>query len=169
MTSSQSVETDLGWALGAIMRSYLRSAGEAVGGVPGGPRGYQVLATAASGESTSQLALAQHLGVDRTAMTYLLDDLEGAGLVERRPDPADRRARRVAITDSGRAQLCELKVRLLAAEAGLLEPLADEECTVLRGLLHRLATNLAPANPCQVAAEYAAQAAADARPRRRRR
>ena len=31
-------------------------------------------------------------------MTYLLDDLEAAGLVERRPDPTDRRARRVAPT-----------------------------------------------------------------------
>jgi DNA-binding MarR family transcriptional regulator len=169
VTSVQSVETDLGWALGAIMRSYLRSAGDAVAGVPGGPRGYQVLATAARGESTSQLALAQHLGVVRTVMTYLLDDLEGAGFVERRPDPADRRARRVAITEAGRERLCALRVRLLEAEAGLLEPLTDEECAVLRGLLHRLATSVAPANPCQIAAEFAAQAAAEGHARRRRR
>src|ERR1700754_1167367 len=74
------------------MRSYLRAAEEALGGVPGAPRGYQVLSTAGRGEPRSQLALAQHLGVDRTVMTYLLDDLEGAGLVERRPDPSDRRA-----------------------------------------------------------------------------
>ena len=93
--TSPGVETDLGWALGAITRSYLRAAREAVEDVPGGARGYLVLASAGQGEPKSQLALAQHLGVDRTAMTYLLDDLEGAGLVERRPDPADRRARRI--------------------------------------------------------------------------
>ena len=38
-------------------------------------------------------------------MTYLLDDLEKAGLIERRPDPADRRARRIAATASGRRLL----------------------------------------------------------------
>ena len=72
-----------------------------------GARGYLVLAVAGQGEPKSQLALAQHLGVDRTAMTYLLDDLEAAGLVERRPDPADRRARRVTLTDAGQARRCE--------------------------------------------------------------
>jgi DNA-binding MarR family transcriptional regulator len=66
--------------------------GEAVAEVPGGPRGYLVLASLGRGEPSTQVALAQHLGVDRTMMTYLLDDLEDAGLVQRRPDPADRRA-----------------------------------------------------------------------------
>ena len=73
------VEADLGWALSAITRSYLRAARDAVADLPGGARGYLVLAVAGQGEPRSQLALAQHLGVDRTAMTYLLDDLEAAG------------------------------------------------------------------------------------------
>jgi DNA-binding MarR family transcriptional regulator len=36
-------------------------------------------------------------------MTYLLDSLAEAGLVERRPDPADRRARRIVATARGRS------------------------------------------------------------------
>jgi DNA-binding MarR family transcriptional regulator len=147
--TSPGVETDLGWALGAITRSYLRAAREAVADVPGGARGYLVLAAAGQGEPKSQLALAQHLGVDRTAMTYLLDDLEGAGLVERRPDPADRRARRVTLTDAGTARLRELKGGLYHVEDRLLEPLDDDDRATLRVLLQRLATNLAPANPCE--------------------
>ena len=142
------VETDLGWALGAITRSYLRAVRESVTEVPGGVRGYLVLAAAGQGESSSQLALAQHLGVDRTAMTYLLDDLEGAGLVERRPDPADRRARRVTVTETGLVRLRELQAGLHRAEDRLLEPLPVDERVLLRGLLQRLATTLAPANPC---------------------
>lgn len=170
MTTPASVENDLGWALGAVMRSYLRAAGEAVAGVPGGPRGYQVLATAGSGEPSTQVALAQHLGIDRTMMTYLLDDLENAGLVERRPDPTDRRARRVSLTAAGVSRLNELKQDLQRVEDGLLDPLDDAERSVLRGLLHRLATSMAPANPCQIAQECAAaEAVADVRPRRRRR
>ena len=84
---------DLGWGLGTVFRAYVSAAHGAVAGLPGGPRGYQVLSAAAKGAVGSQLALAQHLGIDRTVMTYLLDDLEAANLIERRPDPADRRAR----------------------------------------------------------------------------
>jgi len=161
------VEADLGWALSAITRSYLRAARDAVADLPGGARGYLVLAVAGQGEPRSQLALAQHLGVDRTAMTYLLDDLEAAGLVERRPDPADRRARRVAPTPDGLALLCEVKATLRDVEDALLAPLDDHERVVLRGLLRRLATNVAPANPCEIAREFAESGPAPrARPRR---
>jgi DNA-binding MarR family transcriptional regulator len=161
------VEADLGWALSAITRSYLRAARDAVADLPGGARGYLVLAVAGQGEPRSQLALAQHLGVDRTAMTYLLDDLEAAGLVERRPDPADRRARRVAPTPDGLALLCQVKATLRDVEDALLAPLDDQERVVLRGLLRRLATNVAPANPCEIAREFAESGPAPrARPRR---
>lgn len=162
------VESDLGWALGAISRSYLLAAREAVADVPGGPRGYLVLAVAGQGEPSSQGALAQHLGVDRTAMTYLLDDLEAAGFVERRPDPADRRARRVALTAAGSARLRELKAGLRHVEDALLGPLDDEERAALRVLLRRLATSLAPANPCEMVREFAeSDPVARLRPRRR--
>ena len=151
---SLGVEADLGWALGAISRSYLLAAREAVAAVPGGPRGYLVLAVAGQGEPKSQAALAQHIGADRTVMTYLLDDLEAAGLVERRPDPADRRARRVALTAAGSARLRELKAGLHDVEDTILGPLDDDERAVLRALLRRLATNLAPANPCEMVREF---------------
>src|SRR5258708_7137666 len=89
---------DLGWGLGVALRAYVTAAHTAVADLPGGPRGYQILSAAAQGVVSSQLALAQHLGVDRTVMTYLIDDLEAAKLIERRPDPADRRARRIVAT-----------------------------------------------------------------------
>ena len=66
---------DLGWGLGVVLRAYAKAAFTAVADLPGGPRGYQILSAAAQGAVSSQLALAQHLGVDRTVMTYLLDDL----------------------------------------------------------------------------------------------
>src|SRR5262249_494845 len=90
--SGAPVESDLGWALGVVFRRYAKAATAALDDVPGGPRGYQVLATTNSEGPKRQLDLAAQLGVDRTVMTYLLDDLEKAGLVQRRPDPADRRA-----------------------------------------------------------------------------
>ena len=153
MTTPTGTDADLGWSLGAVMRAYLRAAGAAVVDVPGGPRGHQVLAAADRGEAATQLALAQHLGVDRTVMTYLIDDLERAGLVERRPDPADRRARRILLTEDGRARLDALERALRRVEDDLLAPLDPDERPVLRRLLARLAAGTGPANPCQVAEE----------------
>lgn len=140
MTTPESVEADLGWALFAVMRSYRQATDTVLAGLPGGPRGYQVLTASQRGESSSQLALAQQLGVDRTVMTYLIDDLERAGLVERRPDPADRRTRRVTVTPAGAASLCDAQRQLRRAEDELLEPLQPAERDALRAMLHRLAT-----------------------------
>jgi DNA-binding MarR family transcriptional regulator len=138
------LRNDLGWALGALSRSYAKAVSATFANVPGGPRGYQVLAAAAREEPGSQLALAQHLGVDRTVMTYLLDSLAEAGLVERHPDPADRRARRIVATARGRALLDELGEQLRAAEDQLLAGL-DDDTEVFRALLQRVAVHAATA------------------------
>jgi DNA-binding MarR family transcriptional regulator len=137
------LKNDLGWALGALSRSYLQAVSATFAGVPGGPRGYQVLAAAAREEPGSQLALAQHLGVDRTVMTYLLDSLAEAGLVERRPDPADRRARRIVATARGRVLLDGLGERLRAAEDQVLAGLDDDDREAFRSLLQRVAVHAA--------------------------
>jgi DNA-binding MarR family transcriptional regulator len=142
------LEHDLGWALGVVFRSYVKAATAAFADVPGGPRGYQVLAAATRGEPGSQLELARHLGVDRTVMTYLLDDLERAGLIERHPDPADRRARRIAATARGRDLLEDLDRRLRAAEDKVLTGLgAGDDRRVFRDLLRRLATHANALDP----------------------
>ena len=168
MSTPASIEAELGWALGTVMRNYLRVAGGALAEVPGGPKGYLVLSSLGTGQPSTQVALAQHLGVDRTMMTYLLDDLEEAGLVERRPDPADRRARRVSLTETGVARLTEFMCGLHNAEDALLEPLDPAERTQLRDLLRRLATAMAPVNPCQVMEEMKAQGVLHTGRRRRR-
>ena len=142
------LQDDLGWALGVVFRSYAKAASAAFGDVPGGPRGYQVLAVSTRGEPGSQLELAHHLGVDRTVMTYLLDDLERAGLIERHPDPADRRARRIAATPRGRELLGDLDARLRAAEDRVLAGLgSDDTRQVFRTMLRQLATQVNDLDP----------------------
>jgi DNA-binding MarR family transcriptional regulator len=79
-------------------------------------------------------------------MTYLLGSLAEAGLIERRPDPADRRARRIAATTRGRALLDGLGERLRAAEDQVLAGLDDEEQQQsFRALLQRVAVHAATA------------------------
>jgi DNA-binding MarR family transcriptional regulator len=155
------LEGDLGWMLGAVFRSYAKAGAAATADVPGGPRGYQVLAAATSEGPGTQLALANQLGVDRTVMTYLLDDLERAGLIERRPDPADRRVRRVVATDRGRTVLRELDERLKHVDDGLLSVLDEPDRSAFRALLRRLAAHAAaggsPVNPCTLAEQALAE------------
>lgn len=71
-------------------------------------------------------------------MTHRLDRLEGAGLVERRPDPADRRSTFVVLTRAGQAKALEAARAHVAAEAELLAVLDAGERRQLDHLLGRL-------------------------------
>jgi len=64
------------------------------------PRMYCVLAHALDAER-SQAELAELAYLDKTTMVVTIDGLEAAGLVERRPSPADRRARIITVTKAG--------------------------------------------------------------------
>jgi DNA-binding MarR family transcriptional regulator len=153
------LDDDLGWALGVLFRAYSKAANSAFADVPGGPRGYQVLTAVGRSDPRSQLELANHLGLDRTVMTYLLDDLERAGLIERRPDPADRRARRIVATQAGRELGCGLAKRLMQAEDQVLAGLGDQrDREVFRSLLQRLATQVNTLDPVANACELASYA-----------
>jgi len=137
--ASGGIETELGWSLTVLQQGYARVAFGAVQGVPGGPRGYQVLVAVTTEEPSSQLALSHRLGIDKTQMTYLIDALETAGLVERRPDPQDRRVRQVHPTDLGRSSLHGARHKLREAESVLLRDLRPEEQAQLRRLAARVA------------------------------
>jgi MarR family transcriptional regulator for hemolysin len=86
------------------------------------PRAHHVLATALTGTYT-QTELARLVGLDKTTMVVTLDELEAAGLAERRLSSDDRRARVIAVTKAG-----ERKVR---AAAKILEHIRNDVLSVL--------------------------------------
>ncbi|MFI5429687.1 MarR family winged helix-turn-helix transcriptional regulator [Aeromicrobium sp. UC242_57] len=135
--AQEQAAVDFGQALSTLLRRYLDGAREVVDDVPGGPRGFQVLSVSSEGACSNQATIAQRLGIDRTVMTYLVDDLEKAGLVERRPDPADRRARQVVLTPRGEKILAEASDRLHDIERTVLGALSEDEAAVFRTLLGR--------------------------------
>ncbi|GII81942.1 hypothetical protein Sru01_69240 [Sphaerisporangium rufum] len=163
------LDADLGWALGVVFRAYVKSANALFHDLPGGPRGYQVLAAAAQETPGRQGALAQRLGIDKTVMTYLVDDLEAAGLVQRRPDPADRRHKRIVATDLGRATWRRTQDLLDHAEEHILAPLDPADRTTFRDLLRRLAARAQSLDPvadtCQIVTDLAPDDPAPRRPR----
>jgi DNA-binding MarR family transcriptional regulator len=131
-----------------MYQGFSRSAVAAVTDVPGGPRGYQVLVAITTEPPTSQLALAQRLGIDKTQMTYVVDQLEAGGYVERRPDPRDRRVRQVHPTDAGQSLLSSARVALRAVEAELMRHLTADEQAQLRELLARVALGVSSTESC---------------------
>lgn len=75
-------------------------------------------------------------------MTKRLDRLAEAGLVERRPDPSDRRGTLVGLTAKGQAIVEEALVTHLANEERLLEPLSPAQRRALDDLLRGLLAGL---------------------------
>lgn len=141
------LDGDLGWTLGVVFRAYVKATTAVMADLPGGHRGYQVLTAAARDEAPSQSALGAQLGIDRTVLTYLLDDLERADLVARKPDPADRRTRQIVATEPGRALLCTLSERLAEAETRILAGLPPGSRRTLKSLLTRLAMHVNALDP----------------------
>lgn len=125
---------EFGWALTVLLREWSARVAAAVGDLPYGTRGYQVLSAVVRDEPPSQASLATRLGIDRSVMTYLIDRCVESGLVERQQDPTDRRARRIVPTGHGRRRLDELDARVRQVEEELLGALPEAE----RALLHRL-------------------------------
>jgi DNA-binding MarR family transcriptional regulator len=75
------------------------------------------------------------MGVDRTTMVTLIDDLETKGLVERRPDSKDRRKNVVVLTDAGRTTLGGGHAGRGRGRAALPRPLSDDEAARFRETL----------------------------------
>ena len=90
------------------------------------------------------------------AMTNRLDGLEGMGLVERLPDPTDRRGRLVGLTDKGRELVDSAVADHLENEQRLLGALDAEEREQLAGLLRKLLLS-EPFRALDPAAEEAAR------------
>jgi DNA-binding MarR family transcriptional regulator len=99
---------------------------------------YAVLNVLNATGAMSQQALGETLGVDRTTMVAVMDELERKDLVKRSRNPQDRRAYALAITDAGVDILHRARRLLKAAERKLLAPLSAAEADQLRELLRRL-------------------------------
>ncbi|MEV4189036.1 MarR family transcriptional regulator [Streptosporangium canum] len=86
----------------------------------------------------TQLAIAHKAGLDKSTLIPVLDQLERQELIERRPDPVDRRARVVTMTDAGRRALTGSTRTVTETEDDLLSDLSPAEREQFRALLQRI-------------------------------
>lgn len=103
-----------------------------------GPREFLLLRFVANSEGQSQQVLAERLAVPPSRMVALVDGLEEAGLIERRPDPDDRRIRGLHLTKKGRTTLERAFKIALTFEQELCAGLDPGERDQLIDLLQKL-------------------------------
>lgn len=88
--------------------------------------------------ATGQQALVRTLGVDPSVLVAMLNDLESAGLAERRRDPADRRRHIVEISPRGTQLVTDVYATIASVEADLFAALDTDEIDVLHDMLIRI-------------------------------
>jgi DNA-binding MarR family transcriptional regulator len=101
------------------------------------PRAQSVLGAAMTGEHT-QIELARMVGLDKTTMVATLDELQAAGLAERRPSPSDRRARIIAVTEAGERAAGDARAIADDVRDDVLRALPPEERAIFVDALRRL-------------------------------
>ncbi|RLP96131.1 MarR family transcriptional regulator [Micromonospora sp. BL4] len=139
--------SNFGWSLGMVLRRWHEYVEEALKGLPHGSRGYHILAVVVHEDVPTQAALASRLVIDRSVLTYVIDDLENAGLIERQLDPRDRRARRIVATERGRQALADAEKRVAHAEDHVLAGLSEEQRATFRDSANRAAEAIHAAAP----------------------
>jgi DNA-binding MarR family transcriptional regulator len=108
------------------------------------PYHHTVLAVLAESPRETQATIADSLGYDRSWLVGLLDELEQAGLIERKRDPADRRRHLVSLKPEGRQKLDELRAISRGVEDEFLGGLDADERKELHELLLQVARHNDP-------------------------
>jgi DNA-binding MarR family transcriptional regulator len=106
------------------------------------PREFALLRAVAASEGQSQQAIAERLQVPASRMVALVDALEERGLLERRQNQLDRRARALHLTEDGASMLARAFALAAAHERELCSALSDEEREQLLDLLQRVGERL---------------------------
>jgi DNA-binding MarR family transcriptional regulator len=100
--------------------------------------GYIVLSALDQSSIRTQAALAELIGADKTRIIPTLDQLQEHGHIERTPDPEDRRARLLAITESGRSVKNAAQVDIQRSEERWLGQLSANDRSIFLRVLQEL-------------------------------
>lgn len=108
-----------------------------------------VLRALADGRPRSQADLAQAARVEQPSMAETLARMARDGVVERQPNPNDKRGTLVSLTRRSRVRLSKARAALVQADRDAMAGLSEEEELLLRTLLERVVRNIESANGAQ--------------------
>jgi DNA-binding MarR family transcriptional regulator len=143
--SSASTTEGLGFLLADVSRMMRRAFQARLEGTPITYAQARALVYLARQQGIRQVDLAEQLEVQPITLARLVDQLAGAGLVERRPDPLDRRAHRLHLTQAATPQLAAIMDVVAAVRAEAIGDMDDAQAAALVRGLQRIRGNLAAA------------------------
>ncbi len=132
----------VGFSLSQIGLETARQFGEVVGALGLEPRHFAVLHAVHRDAGQAQQTIGDLLAIPASTMVAIVDHLEGAKLLERRPHATDRRARILYLTTRGETLLSKAQAEAMAQEARICVGLGPQERAQLLGLLQRISQNL---------------------------
>jgi DNA-binding MarR family transcriptional regulator len=114
---------------------------------------WQVLAYLANNEGINQSGLADLLEIEPITLGRIIDKLEVRGLIERHPDPSDRRVWLLHLTSAARPKLSQLRRLGEVTRGEALADVPEADTERLLQTLQTLKANLADACDAQVAGQ----------------
>lgn len=95
-----------------------------------------------NGEGMMQTELAKVMDVGKVTLGGLIDRLEASSYVERQPDPADRRAKRVVMTPKGTKLLSQIQKVAKVVNAEIMGGISPADVTRAETVLHKMKQRL---------------------------
>lgn len=138
---------NLGQIMSDVSRLMRRAFDERARGIGVTRPQWQVLTMLARHEGINQGGLAELLEVEPITLCRMVDRLQDAGIVERRADPADRRAWRLFLTEKANGLLGELRPLALGLFDEAMNGLSPPEREMLHLMLERVRVNLSRRSP----------------------
>ncbi len=128
--------------------AFVALANQALSGYQLSPAARQALAVLdGAGEPLSPTEIARRLIVTTASITSLLDTLQRRGLVERRPDPADRRRLLITITPAAQDLVRRFVPEVVALQASVMRDIPEQDRRQLAAVLTRIREAIAAASP----------------------
>ena len=106
-----------------------------------------VMGVLSRGGAFNQQLIAEISGKDKTSTTRMIDTMERHGLVQRVPDPDDRRQNRILLTEKGRAEQQEMMAHIYATHEQAAEGIPKGDLDQCKEVLRRVLNNLIQADP----------------------
>jgi MarR family transcriptional regulator for hemolysin len=129
-------------ALGTVWRQWRRRLDVRFGELGLTQARWGVLSELSRQDEMTQIELARMIGIEGPTLVRLLDGLQKAGLIERRPSAEDRRAKKLRLTEAAMPLIAEMRKIAAESRADVLEGVPDHDLRVATRVLDRIAANL---------------------------
>ncbi len=142
MSGGQSPEQSIGFLMHDVSRLMRRNFNRRVRNLGLTQAQWQALALLSKREGINQATLAELMEVQPITLARLIDRLQEAGLIERRPDPSDRRAVRLFLTEAAAPMVREMSERAAETRGEALQGIPPEAQEMMIEALQQMRRNL---------------------------